>query len=97
MKKIYHNPRDMFYYFQGNIRYKIYYSKYKNLLIRKHILEQIEYRIKMMNPKCYNKGECIECGCATTQLQMCNKACDGKCYPTMMGKKDWIEYGYKFI
>jgi len=73
------------------MRYKIYYSKNK-FLIRKHILEQIDFRIKVMNKECYDKGYCIKCGCHTTALQMCNKSCDGNCYPEMMSKKDWNKF-----
>ena len=42
-----------------------------------------------MNEECYNNGECIKCGCATTALQMCNKMCKGMCYPRMMNKWQW--------
>ncbi len=87
---IWNNPKDAWYYIQGNIRYKLWYSKY-SWLIRKHIREQIDMRIKSMNRECYNSGSCIKCGCKTTHLQMCNKACEGNCYPGMMNKKDWEE------
>ena len=29
---------------------------------------------------------------STTALQMCNKECDGKCYPFMMNKKMWNNF-----
>lgn len=80
--------RKVFYYIQGNIRYKIYYSKYKTKLIRKHILEQIDYRIRVMNVDCYTDGVCHLCGCTTTALQMCDKSCI-ECYPHMLHKYDW--------
>jgi hypothetical protein len=32
------------------------------------------------------------CGCMTTALQMCNKPCEGDCYPSMMSKKQWKVY-----
>lgn len=57
--------------------------------MRNHIREQIEYRIKVMNPECRNSGSCIKCGCMTTALQMCNKSCEGLCYPPMMNKYYW--------
>ena len=76
-------------YLVGYTRYYIYYSRYKKF-IRKHILEQINYRIAVMNKECYNNGSCIKCGCQTTALQMCKKACLGNCYPKMMNRKDWI-------
>jgi hypothetical protein len=79
---------DIFYYFQGKIRYKLFYSRFKGLLST-HIKEQILYRIGVMNPICRKQGSCIKCGCETTALQMCNKACDGNCYPPMMNAVDW--------
>ena len=80
--------KNIYYYLQGNLRYKLYYSRFK-FLIMKHIQQQISIRIKSMNEVCYNTGQCKECGCQTTQLQMCNKACKGKCYPKMLSKKSW--------
>lgn len=79
---------DVWHYLLGNYRYFLYYSSYKNL-IRLHILEQIEFRVKNMDKECFNAGECKLCGCQTTALQMCNKACDKPCYPSMMNKKEW--------
>lgn len=84
--------KDVLYYLQGHIRYRIYYSRFKRLLIRKHIRDQIDYRLEVMNPECYDKGSCIECGCTTTQLQMCNKACEGRCYPILFDKVNWNKY-----
>jgi len=75
-------------YLLGNFRYFLYYSKAKKL-IRPHILEQIDWRIKVMNSKCYNEGSCVKCGCTTTQLQMANKSCDKPCYPPIMSKIKW--------
>lgn len=83
-----YNIVNIYSYFIGNYRYKLYYSKYK-FLIRKHILEQIEYRINSMDQECYNNGQCKICGCKTTALQMANKACDKPCYPLMVSKKFW--------
>lgn len=80
---------DIFYYLQGHCRYSLYYSKSFAWLIRKHIKEQIEYRVQVMNEECYNTGACIMCGCKTIELQMCNKPCEGKCYPKMMTRKEW--------
>mgnify|MGYP003675236959 CR=1 FL=1 len=68
--------KDVWYYIQGNFRYKLFYSKKFNTLIRKHIKEQIDIRIKNMNQDCYDKGECIKCGC----------------YPKMMNKKTWRDF-----
>ena len=78
----------MYAYIQGNIRYELFYSKFKWLL-PKHIEEQIMYRINSMDIDCYNEGSCKMCGCKTTALQMANKACDKPCYPFMLSKKSW--------
>lgn len=82
---------DVWFYVQGNIRYKLYYSKYKWLL-RKHIREQIEFRIQRMKPECYENGSCVVCGCETTMLQMADKSCDGKCYPAMFKAGTWKHF-----
>lgn len=82
------NLKNIIAYIQGNIRYKLYYSKYK-YLIPEHILEQIDARIKSMNQECFDSGSCIKCGCQTTHLQMANKPCDGACYPKMLDKTRW--------
>ena len=81
--------KDILNYIQGNIRYQLFYNPYMVEFIRDHILEQILSRIISMDKKCYNDGECKLCGCKTTALQMCNKACDKPCYPAMVGKKEW--------
>jgi len=59
--------------------------------MRKHIREQIEFRIYIMDHECYEQGSCKLCGCPTTKLQMANKACDKPCYPEMYSKKEWNE------
>lgn len=79
---------DVWHFFVGNYRHHLYYSKFK-FLIRKYIREQITFRINNMNRECYNNGECIHCGCATTALQMANKVCEGNCYPPFLPKKGW--------
>ena len=83
---------DAWAYIQGKVRYKLYNSTVFSWLMRVHIYEQIEYRIAKMDPECYLKGACKICGCATTALQMANKACPKPCYPVMMNKKDWEEF-----
>lgn len=82
------NLRNILAYITGNLRYSVYYSKYKGLL-REHIIEQIDFRIKVMDSVCYEEGSCKLCGCTTTKLQMANKSCDKPCYPTMMNRKHW--------
>lgn len=80
---------DVIDYFRGNYRYAIYYSKHFKWLMRPHIKEQIDYRIVVMDSECYNNGSCKICGCATTNLQMANKACEGDCYLPLLDRKNW--------
>lgn len=82
------SPENIIAYIQGNLRYKLYYSKFA-FLIRPHIREQIEARITSMDKQCFEEGQCKMCGCQTTALQMANKACDKPCYPSMLDKRDW--------
>lgn len=42
-----------------------------------------------MDKECYYSGSCKMCGCGTTELQMCDKACEGECYLPMMSKREW--------
>lgn len=80
-------------------RYRLF-KKYR--FLKKHIgvlsfyqdhkVEQIEYRMEVMNEKCRNSGKCIECGCHTPQLQMIDEPCEGNCYPAMMSKEEWERY-----
>ena len=81
--------KDIIAYIQGNTRYKLFYSKNFSWLIRSHIREQILSRIISMDGECYDNGECKMCGCATTALQMANKACDKPCYPQLVSRRSW--------
>lgn len=85
---------DPWHYLVGNYRYGIYYGHtwWSFLPMRKHIRSQIDFRIIVMNPKCYEQGTCVACGCNTTALQMASKTCDEECYPKMMTKKKWKTY-----
>lgn len=82
---------DVWFFVQGNIRYKLWYSKYR-WLMRRHIREQIKFRIQRMKPECYEQGSCVKCGCGTTMLQMADKACDGNCYPPMLKAGAWKHF-----
>lgn len=82
------NIKNIVAYITGNLRYQLYYSDFK-FLIRKHIREQIDWRIEIMDKECFNNGSCTICGCSTTALQMANKACDKPCYPKMMNRRQW--------
>ena len=79
-------------YIQGHIRKWLFYNKYLNWMLPLHIFEQINYRLFIMNPECYENGECIKCGCTTPALQMANKTCKGFCYPNMLNATDWYIY-----
>lgn len=46
-----------------------------------------------MSQECYTSGSCVKCGCMTTALQMCNKPCEGFCYPPIVGKQMWNRKG----
>lgn len=82
------NTKNIKAFFQGKLRYKIYYSIFAFLLLP-HIREQIYCRIDSMDKQCYEEGQCKMCGCQTTALQMANKECDKPCYPRMLSRKDW--------
>lgn len=82
---------DVWHYLVGNVRYWLYYEGYRWLL-PKHIVEQYEWRVRVMRKECYDRGECVECGCVTTKLQFADKACAGSCYPVMMGRGEWNRY-----
>ena len=87
--------KDVLAYITGTLRYKLWYSSYKNLM-RNHIQEQIEVRIASMDKECLDNGECKLCGCQTTALQMANRACDKPCYPGMLNKESFsrMKEGY---
>lgn len=89
---------DVIAYLQGNIRYKIYHSRFwygtwlARLLLPQRIVWQYYYRLEKMDKECYNRGSCKLCGCMTTKLQFANKACPRPCYPPMMSKEKWLEF-----
>jgi len=62
-----------------------------------HIREQIEWRIlqvKEKSPKCWEEGNCIQCGCEIKGKVKADIGCDNEpfCYPQMMRKKQWKQY-----
>lgn len=94
---------DIFAYLLGNYREYFYYGGWwsrkfafiawlRKRMIRKHIKEQIAWRITVMDIDCYSNGSCKICGCDTPALQMANKACDKPCYPKMMNKEQWKKH-----
>ena len=78
-------------YIQGNIRYA-FYNTNMDWIIRKHIREQITYRLLVMDRECYDEGSCKICGCMVPALQMADKSCPKPCYPKMMNKEQWEKY-----
>lgn len=89
LKKSKNKREDIKSFFEGNIRYWLWY--HARWMIRKHIREQIAYRIRVMNPSCYTDGICHVCGCETIALQMCSKECAGMCYPQLLGRYEWSQ------
>ncbi len=85
---------DAFYYFQGNYRYKLFYSKCLKWVMPKWLRDQICFRISVMDRACYDQGSCKICGCETTAMQMANKPCDKPCYPRMMNARQWALFKY---
>ena len=82
--------KNIYAFFQGYLRWFIWITPiFKRYLMRKHIREQITYRMNSINKECYQNGSCIHCGCEIPQLLMANKTCGGNCYPVMACKKHW--------
>lgn len=92
MDKAKTTPSNIRAYVLGTLRYKVYYSKHFKWLLRTHIKEQIDFRIKVMEKECYDEGSCKMCGCTTTALQMANKSCDKPCYPPMFNAVNWLKF-----
>lgn len=61
-------------------------------------IRQIDWRlekIKNHSPVCFQKKECIMCGCDVNWaggLEYGKEACEGGCFPKWMNKKEWLEY-----
>lgn len=94
------DPKDAWYYIQGNVRQFLYDRKWLKWLIRRHIVQQYEYR-KIAAKACSDNGECICCGCETPSLFFANKGCsiakiqacsdirESPCYPEMKNEENW--------
>lgn len=87
LKKLKRNPSKVIDYIIGN--YRMFMFKHASFLLRKHIKDQFNYRLSIMNQTCLDNRECIECGCKTPNLQFSNKSCEGLCYPPMVSKNKW--------
>lgn len=98
------DPKDAWYYIQGTVRMNLYNGKFKWLL-RKHILQQFEWRRdETPAKKCNAAHSCLCCGCLTPDLFFADKPCStGKdkwcqdqelvqCYPAMMSRSEWNKY-----
>lgn len=79
-------------FFEGNFRYILYKNRFRNILIRRFIREQINYRLRVMRVSCYSNGSCEVCGCETPALQMATKGCAGDCYPKLLSKSKWKQF-----
>jgi hypothetical protein len=81
---------NIYAFFEGWLRWILWVNpKVRKLLMRNHIIEQIQYRMNSINSECYKNGSCIHCGCMIPQLLMSSKSCGGDCYPTLKNKKNW--------
>lgn len=76
-------------FIEGNLRKFLLSYSWTKKLVPLHIREQIEWRIRIMDQRCFLNGACLMCGCSTPGLQMANDACEKPCYPDMMDKMDW--------
>lgn len=82
---------NIYYFLQGYGRY-ILVKCFGFSILRCHIVEQIVSRVMSSRGDCVDSGRCILCGCHTPALFYANKACDGECYPKMMGRGEWEEF-----
>lgn len=83
---------DIWHYFVGNYRYKLWFSWYFKWLLRWHIREQIKFRLQYIPKECWESGSCVKCGCQVPHLQMANKVCEGICYPELMNSRQWSRF-----
>lgn len=83
--------KNIYYYILGNILYRIDKTRL-NILIPKHIKEQIKERLKQIKRECYKKGHCIYCSCEISKMIYTNKICDNKCYSSFLNRKKYKKY-----
>lgn len=82
-------------FFQGNLRMIAnnlgrFSNKYLRLPL--HIQEQVYYRSTKC-PDCYEKKQCVYCGCSVPGKWFADDQCKGKRWPDMMLKvEDWETY-----
>ena len=62
-----------------------------------HIQEQIEWRAQQVqdkSPRCWQEGNCIQCGCVIREKIKADMGCENPpyCYPPMVSKKEWQNF-----
>lgn len=85
------NSTTIKYFIQGHLR-----SFGKNFGITEdYILEQAserEKRVKAINPKCFELGECEYCECSLNESLLSEGGCKHGCYGKMLKKDDWNNF-----
>ena len=84
--------KNVWAYIQGNTRKIVDELGPDILKSPKHIQEQILWRKVIHNPKCSEKGSCIECHCTVPDKFYSDKECEGGCYPSIMDESKWIKF-----
>lgn len=82
--------RNIFWFLQGNARYKLVNSPFK-FLVAPYIRRQIKVREASAHEICQTLGACKECGCSIPQLQYADGECHAWCYPQMLNKEQFTE------
>ena len=82
--------KNIFWYLQGNTRYKVLNNPILKYLVAGYIRRQIAVRKKSVDEVCNILGSCKECGCSIPQLQYADVECHGWCYPPMLKKNDFL-------
>lgn len=86
------NWYNIYQYVIGQTRY--YLHKIHPRLIRKHIREQVEYRMSACSPVCKYEARC--CGCKAPNVFYSPKGCRFNSYPALMSKPHWEDYMLKY-
>ncbi len=77
-------PRNVWAYVTGNLRFFAFRTRGLRWAVGRAFRLQIVFRLLMMREECYDRGQCVRCGCRTVNLQFAAKACEGNCYPPLM-------------
>lgn len=72
---------------QGEFR--MFLLRFAPLFIRKHIMEQYEWRGIKADLRCHENKHCVNCSCMVPDVFMANKGCSAGCYPPMMDATHW--------